>query len=72
MAAVYSELNPAVTPGVTPLLPVQVSGRAPVYQVATGQGQEDSSAILNRGEAYPPCPSCLDLTGSRQRSLMET
>ena len=72
MAAVYSALNPEVTPGLTPLLPVQVSGRAPVYQVAPGQGQQDSSAILNSREAYPPCPSCLDLTGSPRRSMTGT
>ena len=68
----HAALNRGVTPGLTPLLPVQVSGRAPVYQVAPGQGQEDSSAILNSGEAYPPCPSCLGLTGSLRRSRTGT
>ena len=47
--ALYSALNPGVNPGVTPLLPARVSGRALGYQVASGQGQRDSSALFASG-----------------------
>jgi hypothetical protein len=43
-------LNAAVTPGLTPLLPARVSDRIPGYQVAPGQNQQNSSAILASGD----------------------